>query len=316
MSDERPDTAKPADEQAIDRVLAALESASESALPRLSDLDEEAQTFGRLYVEAVALLPMGLEAVKVRPELRERVLEAVRGEPASRRVVPIGRGADEAAADAGSRPSRAGARSIDKAYVTGGYRPVQLEATAPRARRWPLALAAAATLAFASLAGWLFVQLEEQRSQGVRLEARIRSLTSETQALRASQTELARTRDAFEIVTSRGATVCSLRPVQGSPASPGSGGVLYADAGHQRWYLVVEGLQPMPSEREYQLWFLVDGRPVSGGTFAVRAGQRAELGSKTMPAGTNAIAITIEPRGGLPLPTGPMVLLGDRLQSL
>ena len=150
MSDERPDTAKPADEQAIDRVLAALESASESALPRLSDLDEEAQTLGRLYVEAVALLPMGLDAVKVRPELRERVLEAVRGEPASRRIVPIapiGRATEDAAGDAGSRPSRAGARSIDKAYFTGGYRPVQLEAPrhqpgagrspSPPPPRWP-----------------------------------------------------------------------------------------------------------------------------------------------------------------------------------
>jgi anti-sigma-K factor RskA len=32
-----------------------------------------------------------------------------------------------------------------------------------------------------------------------------------------------------------------------------------------------------------------------------------------MPAGTTAVAITLEPRGGMPRPTGPQVLYGDRL---
>ena len=247
VSDERPDTAKPADEQAIDRVLAALESASESALPRLSDLDEEAQTLGRLYVEAVALLPMGLDAVKVRPELRERVLEAVRGEPASRRVVPIGRGAEDTpATPARDPPAPARVRStrllhrrVPTRAARGDRATSPALAARPRRRRHgglrqPGGLvvrpARGAAVAGCPLGGP--DPFPDQRNP----------------TLRASQTELVRTRDAFEIVTSRGATVCSLRPVQGSPASPGSGGVLYADAGHQRWYLVVEGLQPMPSD--------------------------------------------------------------------
>jgi anti-sigma-K factor RskA len=89
--------------------------------------------------------------------------------------------------------------------------------------------------------------------------------------------------------------------------------MLFVAADHQHWMFAVEGLAPAPDLQEYQLWFLVGERPVSGGTFRVETGRRVELSSPTMPAGTTAVAITLEPRGGMPRPTGPQVLFGDRL---
>ena len=314
MSDET----KTADERAIERVLASLEGGSETAIPDLSELDEEAQTLGRLYVEAVGLYPDGLVVAAAPEELKARVLEAVRAE--SRRGAAASTGTFTPLAEggvAGSRvPSRAGARSVEKSFSTAGPRPVSaMPVSRPRASRWPVALAAVFALAFAGLAGWLFVQLEESRSQQVRLEGRLRNLTGEVETLRVAQNELVRTRETIRMVTSRGASICSLRSLDTTRAAAASG-VMYVDPAHSRWYLVMDGLDPIPSEREYQLWFLVDGRPISGGTFTARAGQRIELSAQTMPRGTNAVAVTIEPRGGLPLPTGPMILLGDEIRSI
>jgi hypothetical protein len=311
---------KTPDESAIERVLAALEAGSDaatpSALPEFADLDEEAQTLGRLYVEAVGLYPHGAPPAEVPAELKSRVFDAIRAERA--RPAAVKPEADVAPVATMRAPSRSGARSVDQAFSTGGHRPVPPMVTAAAARRpsrWPLALAATFTLAFAGLAGWLFVQLEESRSQQVRLEGRLRSLNNEVLTLRTSQEELVRTRETIQMVTTRGAAVCSLRSLDTVRAAAASG-VMFVDATRSRWYLVMNGLEQIPSEREYQLWFLVDGRPVSGGTFSAQTGHRVELSAASMPAGANAVAVTIEPRGGLPLPTGPMVLLGDQIQSI
>ncbi|MGH9362849.1 MAG: anti-sigma factor, partial [Thermoanaerobaculia bacterium] len=64
-------------------------------------------------------------------------------------------------------------------------------------------------------------------------------------------------------------------------------------------------------ERDYQLWFIAGGKPVSAGTFDPEAGTPATLSARTMPAGTELAAITVEPAGGVPQPSGPMVLKGE-----
>ena len=322
------DGQKTADESAIERVLAALEGGTETEMPNFADLDEEAQTLGRLYVEAVGLYPVTLEVQAAPAELKTRVLEALRepSQPPQQIAANVATGSFTPLADGGTTssgghrvPSRVGARSVEKSYSTGGQRPVPANPEAhrarPRARRWPLALAALLSLAFAGLAGWLFVQLEESRSQQVRVEGRLRGLASQVETLQTAQSELVRTRETIRMVTSRGASVCSLRSLDATRAAAASG-VMYVDAARSRWYLVMDGLDPVPAEHDYQLWFLVDGRPVSGGTFPAHAGQRIELSAQTLPRGANAVAVTIEPRGGLPLPTGPMVLLGDQIRTL
>jgi hypothetical protein len=171
----------------------------------------------------------------------------------------------------------------------------------------------AATLAvgFAGVAAYLWQQFEEQKAGVVRYESRIRLLGAQAQQASAVESELARARTNLSLVTSRGVWACALSPV--GAARPGSHGMLYVAADHQHWMAAVEGLAPSPDRQEYQLWFLVGDRPVSGGTFRVEAGRRVELSSPTMPSGITAVAITLEPRGGMPRPTGPQVLYGDRL---
>ena len=78
--------------------------------------------------------------------------------------------------------------------------------------------------------------------------------------------------------------------------------------------LVVYELPPPPPGRSYQLWVIVGGEPVSAGVFEVDAG-RAQPATRrrTLPPieGPVTIAVTVEPAGGLPKPSGPMVLAGS-----
>ena len=63
----------------------------------------------------------------------------------------------------------------------------------------------------------------------------------------------------------------------------------------------------------YQLWLVpATGNPISAGIFQPgQAGADSSL-TATVPAGTTAkaFAVTIEPAGGKPQPTGPKVLIG------
>ena len=82
----------------------------------------------------------------------------------------------------------------------------------------------------------------------------------------------------------------------------------------QRGLLVVEGLPPLAPTQSYQLW-LIDPKqrtPVSAGLLPVTTSGnlRVQFGADLRVDSVDRFAITIEPRGGAPVPTGKMVLAG------
>ncbi len=79
----------------------------------------------------------------------------------------------------------------------------------------------------------------------------------------------------------------------------------------RRGILVASNLAALPTDRQYELWVFLDGKPVNAGVFDVDASGRALFESTDFPApGAQNFAVTIEPRGGLPAPSGPVVLVG------
>jgi anti-sigma-K factor RskA len=77
--------------------------------------------------------------------------------------------------------------------------------------------------------------------------------------------------------------------------------------------LVAAGLPPAPAGKAYQLWAIAGARPpVSAGVFAVDAQGTASLRVPPLSgvARVDVFAVTLEPAGGLPAPSGPMVLVG------
>jgi anti-sigma-K factor RskA len=76
--------------------------------------------------------------------------------------------------------------------------------------------------------------------------------------------------------------------------------------------LVTAGLAGLSPDRAYQIWLLRDGTPLPNLIFRVDQHGRARQVVR-VPGSLdrfNAIAVTPEPAGGSPAPTGPIVLMG------
>ena len=71
-------------------------------------------------------------------------------------------------------------------------------------------------------------------------------------------------------------------------------------------------LPPDPEGKDYQLWAIAGGKPVSAGVFSVSAEGSALVPLLQFPTqgSVAAFAVTLEPAGGVPQPSGDMVLIG------
>jgi anti-sigma-K factor RskA len=71
-------------------------------------------------------------------------------------------------------------------------------------------------------------------------------------------------------------------------------------------------VDPAPANKSYQLWLVPkDGKPISAGVIEPSNGPINPWTMKLPPGvAAKAFAITLEPEGGMPQPTGPMVLVG------
>jgi anti-sigma-K factor RskA len=91
------------------------------------------------------------------------------------------------------------------------------------------------------------------------------------------------------------------------------GGRMFWDRRSNRWTFFAHDLPGVGRGREYQLWLITPGsRKIPAGTF--RPGPRGDAqvqATYALPADSlQAVAVTEEPAGGLPQPSGPIVILG------
>ncbi len=180
----------------------------------------------------------------------------------------------------------------------------------PGRGRWLAALAAAAALVLAAggLSSWqaLRREVEGLQAERARLEAQLGNLRAEVQRVRS---ETAYATAALEIVSApHGHTVALAGLAEGAAAH----GRTYVDPERRRALFLAYDLPALPDEKTYQLWFIADGKPVSAGTFAVdpRGSGRLDVGGIAPPESIQAWAVTVEPAGGVPQPTGSLVLKG------
>ncbi len=101
----------------------------------------------------------------------------------------------------------------------------------------------------------------------------------------------------------------------GTEAQPDARARMAWDARLQRFRFEADGLQPVAPGRTYQLWAISsEDTPVSLGTFVrddrhPRTVYEGELPGLT--AAPAAIAVSVEPAGGVPQPTGAIQLVGE-----
>jgi anti-sigma-K factor RskA len=83
----------------------------------------------------------------------------------------------------------------------------------------------------------------------------------------------------------------------------------YLDPESGQLIVYAHNLPPVPDGRTYQLWVIVDKRPISAGLLRADAQGEAKYDAGRLPMGGSvSVAVTLEPAGGAPQPTGPLVL--------
>lgn len=79
------------------------------------------------------------------------------------------------------------------------------------------------------------------------------------------------------------------------------------------WMMVTYGLPAPKPGKTYQVWLVTDKAKISAGTFKPDSQGRTVMHANYAMArdALKAVAITEEPEGGMPAPTGPMVVVGS-----
>ena len=265
-----------------------LDRLNQGVLPDPDTAEESGEILLRSYLEIVGLLPYELDPVEPSPATRERLMACLAGD-----------------ADWGNAKEREAAVAPPSMTATGGW------------TSWALPLAAGLVLALLGVAGWQRVHMERQQEEIAQLSGHLREVNLQTGELARYQQELVEAQAKLSVLAASGVEVCSLHPMEGRLAEAPPTATLFVAPDHQHWYLRIDGLEPSPENRAYQLWFITaDGAKVSAGTFDPRPGVRTELTSTTMPGGTVAVSVTVEPLGGSAEPSGPPLLYGDEVMRI
>jgi anti-sigma-K factor RskA len=114
------------------------------------------------------------------------------------------------------------------------------------------------------------------------------------------QTKLSRYEDALSLMKNPLMSIVQLPGVPSSPA-PSSMATVYWNTSTKDVYLLVSHLPKPDPDKQYQLWAIVDGKPVDAGVFDLEEGLSL-VKLKTIPS-AEAFAITLEKKGGSISPT-------------
>jgi len=168
------------------------------------------------------------------------------------------------------------------------------------ARWWAMLLPVAGAFALATILLWLHnEQLDRQ-------------LADLHNTIAQQKQELAETRHQADLIAARETLVIPLSAQKGAPEDhpEGHARVLY---NAKEGMMTYDGWLPAaPADKSYQLWLVpTNGAPISAGVFNPQNGEMSHMMMK-LPAGVTAkeFAVSLEPAGGMPHPTGPMILLG------
>jgi anti-sigma-K factor RskA len=123
----------------------------------------------------------------------------------------------------------------------------------------------------------------------------------------AMRAEMAQSQEFVQLVTSPGARVAELK--SSAVGGGATATVAYNSNGHAM--LVASNLPRLPQGKAYQLWFIVGNKPpMPGKTFAADNNGQGVM-KEDMPRealNSPVFAVTVEPAGGVPAPTGPIYL--------
>jgi len=158
--------------------------------------------------------------------------------------------------------------------------------------------AAAVGLVLIAFAYFLINQLQQKRAFADQMAQTNVQLQTEMGLLRQQQN-----RDTQLLALLRQPDVKTIRLAAAQPDGDPADVIVYWDRQKKQVTLEVERLPDLPADKQYQLWALVDGKPVDAGVFQNRV-ERYSLQQTNRPIqSADTFAITVEKSGGSPVPT-------------
>ena len=206
------------------------------------------------------------------------------------------------------------ARVLDVAKPRGQV--VEFKAPPPVARAVPpapspvmpwLVAAAAAAVAVASTVGLVRARAElaDLRAEIVAVEAQLAQADERT--VRATA-EVRVQQQALDVLASPDLVRTTL---DGVPPAANARAQALLSPSRGTLVLSATGLPAPPPGRTYQLWAIVGSQAVSAGVFTPDAdGLSRVIATVAFDGPPAALAVTLEPEGGVPQPTGPKYLVG------
>lgn len=93
---------------------------------------------------------------------------------------------------------------------------------------------------------------------------------------------------------------------------PAASALMFWDRASNTWTLYTHDLPTLPAGRTYQVWLVTPSAKISAGTFEPDASGAGRLQARYALAADSlrAVAVTQEPAGGVPQPTGSIVIAG------
>jgi anti-sigma-K factor RskA len=203
----------------------------------------------------------------------------------------------------------------------------RLEPARPRGARLRQTLRAAAGMALAAglgalvMGGYLRTLYEERLDQVAREADNLRAqLADQVQTVSALRAQLADQERTLTMVRAQseeqGRTLALLSDpatqvvtLAGLPPSPQAQGRMIWNSRAGGLFVAVD-LPAVPPGKIYELWAIAAGKPVPAGLFGVDAEGKGELRVAPLADApeVEVFAVTLEPEGGVPSPTGPMYL--------
>ncbi|WP_031528628.1 anti-sigma factor [Dyadobacter crusticola] len=157
-------------------------------------------------------------------------------------------------------------------------------------------IAAAAAILLALFAGWSAMQISNYKNSNEQLAAEIGSMRGEMEGMKSN---LAYTESLAGMYRDPQYKVVKMA---GMPKSPQSSVAAFWNQQTNEVMLDVQNLPAAPAGKQYQLWTIVDNKPVDIGMIDKDFAGKVLRMKNTKP-GAVAFAITLEKEGGVPSPT-------------
>ena len=85
----------------------------------------------------------------------------------------------------------------------------------------------------------------------------------------------------------------------------------FVDKDQRTWVVLSYQLPKLPADKDYELWFFNGEKPVRAGILSQDPNEPTRIEVPENLPQITATAVTIEPKGGLAAPSGPVVMKGD-----